>query len=596
MTAPLPPPVVDQEFVVHLFAPLRGPDAATAYQHVRQLWTSGTRRLQITQDVAGLSAGDLPSALTEFTADDLVAVRESDDADRYCVLRQVDDVLNISIALAQPAPEGLRRHPQGSRARPESGRTQRRRLGWTDFDRLWASVSSTDGMLGEARIYLARTPPGSTAPVKATAELGHSIDRFLSPRTHRAVDWWQNGTTTADGFAVWDTKPAGDTSCVRDIVLIAAADQDDELSAWAWSDGTASFPPFARYLMHAAKLRFEARLLDAWHRRSSPDDIDQVLAELTAAWAPEDTDPEQAELLRSRLRRLRTEETKMVGLQAELARLGETVRIARANLSSVPGSQNGAGTSGIFAADQALARWLTDQIDHDLSYVTIDLDRIRGIRAVAADDLRSPPSDVKGTRQASGMARPDGHDVARRVFVVHGRDGVLATRFYDLLRSMKLEPLEWETLVRATGSPSPYLGQVVAMAPHLAQATLVLLSPDDIVELHSELFQGNDQPYERARSAQARPNVYFELGLALMAYPDNTIVVEVGQLRTVADLAGLNVIRFDGSSVAIKKVLDRLRQAGCPADDSGVDWLEAGRFSDLTAYRRGPATHHVGNG
>ena len=153
---------------------------------------------------------------------------------------------------------------------------------------------------------------------------------------------------------------------------------------------------------------------------------------------------------------------------------------------------------------------------------------------------------------------------------------------------MRLEPLEWETLVQATGSVAPYLGQVVARAPHLAQATLVLLSPDDIVSLHSDLFQDNDLPHERVRSGQARPNVLFELGLALMAYPERTIVVEAGQMRPVADLAGLNVIRFNGSAVAIKKVLDRLAQAGCPVDYTGTDWIDGTRFACLAAYRRGP--------
>jgi hypothetical protein len=82
--------------------------------------------------------------------------------------------------------------------------------------------------------------------------------------------------------------------------------------------------------------------------------------------------------------------------------------------------------------------------------------------------------------------------------------------------------------------------------------------------------------------------VLFELGLALMAYPDRTVIVEIGQLRPVADLAGLNVIRFDGSAIAIKKVIDRLAQAGCPVDTSGTDWLDTDRFADLAAYRRSP--------
>jgi hypothetical protein len=50
-----------------------------------------------------------------------------------------------------------------------------------------------------------------------------------------------------------------------------------------------------------------------------------------------------------------------------------------------------------------------------------------------------------------------------------------------------LRPLQWDTLIEATGGTAPSLTDVVARAPDLAQATLVLLSPDDIVELDADL-------------------------------------------------------------------------------------------------------------
>jgi Predicted nucleotide-binding protein containing TIR-like domain len=50
------------------------------------------------------------------------------------------------------------------------------------------------------------------------------------------------------------------------------------------------------------------------------------------------------------------------------------------------------------------------------------------------------------------------------------------------------------------------------------------------------------------RGVQARPSVLFELGLALKACPDRTVIVEVAHMRPMGDLAGLNVLRFDGSA------------------------------------------------
>ncbi|HUY46731.1 MAG TPA: CATRA conflict system CASPASE/TPR repeat-associated protein [Streptosporangiaceae bacterium] len=599
MTAP---PVVDQEFVAHFYAPLDGPQADEAYRQVQRMWEGCRRQLGMTEPIAGLQVPLLaPETRKALPADGVAAAQESPTTDRQSVLRRMHDVLNLSVALAQPMPEGLHPRPGGRLTPVQAARLPtQRRMGWADFAQIWAQASmpGAEAMLGEIRLFLARTPPGDTGVVAATAELGQSLDPLLPYQEDRPQDWWRWGTTTAAGYAVWDTRLAADTSSVREIVLIAAADCDEELSAWAWSDGTPGIPPFARYLMYAAKLRYEARLLDAWHRRPPANDVDEVVAELNVALTRDAPDADDAALLRSRLSRLLREETRLTNLEADLARLRQTVSSALGNLSAAAGPDAGNNATGMFAADQALARWLTEQVEDDLNYVRIDLGRASRVRPLVAEELdqaeradqgpsartagstAGEPGEVTSSRKsAEAAAQTDRSDVIRRVFVVHGRDGALTASFRDLLRAVHLEPLEWEKLVEATGSTAPYLGQVVAQAPHLAQATLVLLSPDDIVELHPDLFQENDHPQERARSGQARPNVLFELGLALMAYPERTIVVEVGQMRPVGDLAGLNVIRFDGSAVAIKKVLDRLRQAECPVDISGTDWLDTGRFA-----------------
>lgn len=621
------PPVVDQEFVVHLFARLGGPGAAESYQEVQRIWAACRETLRMTERIPGLLAPTLPPRqLGDLPADGVAAGQESVDTDRQSVLRRVHDVLSLSMMLAQPVPEGLPSRPGGhlTPVRPPGRRSDQRRLGWADFAQIWAQAHGPGpaALLGEARLFLARTPSGSGGVVEATPEFGRSLDPLLPYRDDRPREWWRWGTTTAGGYALWDTWRTADGSGVREIVLVAAADQDETLSTWAWSDGTPSLPPFARYLMHAAKLRFEARLLDTWHGRPSEDDLDEVLAELPAVVLAEDARPGDAALLRTRVSRLEAEEIRLANLRAELESLRRTVSIARSNMTAVPGCEARHGAGGIFAADQELAQWLTDQVDDDLAYLDIDLGRTSRVRSVAAEALakagsRAPEPAASGTGGASGAGNafgagdasgsmatratasgyPAGEtdqqaaaELARRVFIVHGRDGQLAGRFRDLLSAADLRPLEWETLVEANGSAAPYLGQLVAEAPHLAQATLVLLSPDDVVQLHADLYQDNDLPHERVRAAQARPNVLFELGLALMAYPDRTVVVEVGRMRPVADLAGLNVIRFDGSAPAIKKVLDRLRTAGCPVDYSGA-WLDAARFAGLPAYERGPGTH-----
>jgi predicted nucleotide-binding protein len=560
-------PVVGQELVVHVFSPLDGPQAETAYQQVMRLWSACRGQLGMTEPIRGVPAGTLPPpAPAGLPAGGVAAAQESADACRQAVLRRVHDVLNLSAGLTQPARSG-------------------RRLGWAEWAQLWwqASAAGADAALGEARLFLARAPAASLSTAAATMALGRSLEPLLPYGEDRPREWWRWGSTTSSGYAVWDTRP-GDTGRVREIVIIAAEDREDELSAWAWSDGTTGLPPFARYLMHAAKLRYEARLLDAWGSGGQRGDIAAILAELGVALAPEAPHRDRAGLLRSRLSRLRAEEARLNTLGADLERLGNTVSIAHGNLDTAAGTD--AGAAGMFAADQALAGWLSQQTEDYLRYLRADLEETRRARELAREELGQA-----ATARAAQASDADPAQVRRQVFVIHGRDTVLAGRFFDLLRAVDLRPLEWEALVRATGSAVPSLAEVVAGAPHLAQATLVLLSPDDIVELHSDLVLDNDPPQERAPAGQARPNVLFELGQALMAYPRNTVIVEVGRMRPLSDLGGLNVIRFDGSSAAIQKVLNRLRIAGCAVDTSGVDWLDPGRFADLPACRRGPDTH-----
>jgi predicted nucleotide-binding protein len=196
---------------------------------------------------------------------------------------------------------------------------------------------------------------------------------------------------------------------------------------------------------------------------------------------------------------------------------------------------------------------------------------------------RQEPPQEPGRRTA---VAPSPADRARSVFVVHGRDEEVRREMFALLRRLDLRPLEWEDLVKATGQTAPFLGEVVAGAPAQAQASLVLLTPDDIAKLHPQLLGENEPADETRLTGQPRQNVLIELGMVLMAYPERTVIVEVGALRHVADTAGRNVIRFDGSETALGKIVERLKQAGCPVNDTGSDWRQTWPYRHFAAYRR----------
>jgi len=215
-----------------------------------------------------------------------------------------------------------------------------------------------------------------------------------------------------------------------------------------------------------------------------------------------------------------------------------------------------------------------------------------GTKIFGSSGIPSGPPVASSSPTTAPDAVPEGNqpdaDVSRNVFVVHGRDDQVRAAMFELLRRLDLHPLEWGDLVRATGEATPYLGQVVTNAPAQARAALVLLTPDDIVRLHPALH-GDYEPYFEAREVcQPRPNALLELGMVLMAYPERTLVVEVGQLRPIADINGLNVIRFDGSAAAVRGIVQRLETAGCKVNDAGTDWLDLRSFAALAAYTRTP--------
>lgn len=189
---------------------------------------------------------------------------------------------------------------------------------------------------------------------------------------------------------------------------------------------------------------------------------------------------------------------------------------------------------------------------------------------------KDPPSK-KDTTMA--MNQETGADIARDIFVVHGRDGRIKSQMFAFLRALDLKPLEWSELVSATGQGSPYIGEVLAKAFANNPPVLVLLTPDDEAKLRNCFLNDNDPEYEKTLTPQARPNVLFEAGMAMARCPDRTILVQIGQVRPFSDVAGRHVLHFDGSSTSRNELAQRLETAGCPVSRTGHDWLDVGDFS-----------------
>lgn len=599
MTRPL---VVDQELVVHLFASTTGSDPASVWEQIRGLWSGCRSRLGMIGPIVETGLPDtLPAELAQASAEGAIAAQEDVRGDRQAVLRLVPGAVNLSVVLVRRGTSvngGRRRHGEagGERDAPS----------WADFDRMWSALvaGAAASLFGEVRIYLAKLPGRRGSQVTADPGLGRRLAPLLET-ADQTPDWWRWGTTVMDGCAVWETTWGTEPGRLRRWVVLAGEDRDERVSEWLWSDGGVAMPPAVRHLLNAAMVRHQVRVWEAALRPHAHDaraaEAAARLREVTAAVAASGDDLAAAE---THIAALRDQEAELVSVIKDLRLMRHNVDAASANMAAALGDPPPGGRNPI-SADRALVRWFTAQLDGDLGNLAATQDMIARTRRLADESVtrlraRTPFQDPSAPKPLGSLgygrtsrAGADGVSgaalsVERNVFVVHGRDEELRRRMFDFLRALDLRPLEWEFLVRSFGAASPFLGDVVAHAPAQAQAALVLLSPDDEARLHEQLREEREDAWETRLTGQPRPNVLIELGMVLTAYPERTLIVEVGDLRPIADITGRNTIRFDGSAPSLGKIVERLKAAGCAVDDVGADWRDETRFAGLAAYHRRP--------
>ena len=163
-----------------------------------------------------------------------------------------------------------------------------------------------------------------------------------------------------------------------------------------------------------------------------------------------------------------------------------------------------------------------------------------------------------------------------RVMVVHGRDTHTRDDLFLLLKALGLQPIGWTEAVTATGTASPYNADAVNAAFGIAQAAVVLFTPDEKVRLRGNLRDPNN-PSEAEWAWQPRPNVFYEGGIAFTSHPKQTIIVEHGRPNVPTDLVGRNAVRTENPEWR-HDFAARLHSAGCPVDRDGTEWLSVGAF------------------
>ncbi len=165
------------------------------------------------------------------------------------------------------------------------------------------------------------------------------------------------------------------------------------------------------------------------------------------------------------------------------------------------------------------------------------------------------------------------------LFVVHGRDTALNESMFSFLRAIGLNPMEWSQAIAAAKGANPNVGTVINNTMKKVQGVMVMFSPDEEARLKPNFCAPNEKNTLGKLSAQARPNVLFEAGLALGAHPKKTILVQVGSTRDISDIAGMHIPRLSQSAPSRKELAQRLKKMGFKVTTEGTSWLTEGNFS-----------------
>lgn len=382
-------PLVKLALAAYVFFPAAGADDEQAYARLLGLWSACGDQLGMTDAIASLKLpAELPSSLPPAGGARPLAARQSAGAaiEQALVLRE-HDVFTLIVMLAPEQSAGV---------------------SWQQLDERWASVAesvSPGPVLGEARLYLGLLDgDGSTlAPRgrghrrderaaegrRVLTSAAQSVQAAMPASPDAREGWWRRGATTRQGFGLWEASSRADSCTERRIAVIAAQQRETVLDEWAWTRGDAALPPFGRYLLHAAKVRYELRVHDGGAevrqlRNRADAQVDELLALLAHEEEPGGA-PETEENLIAASTRLLAVQAGSAGLVNAVTRLREmrrTVQIATANMAAALGP--GSAQAGPLADDRALADWFAQRLDDDALYLEAARERTRDVTAVTA--------------------------------------------------------------------------------------------------------------------------------------------------------------------------------------------------------------------
>ena len=210
-------------------------------------------------------------------------------------------------------------------------------------------------------------------------------------------------------------------------------------------------------------------------------------------------------------------------------------------------------------------------------YENFDQDTARASRPSATT---SPRRERTFARPGTSAPDPQPLKTSKRyVFVVRGRDTEAYLALNRFLSALDLRTVTWDDATARAGGGTPHTLDIVRAGIDLADAVIVLMTPDDLAYVKGEFYDAvRDDPREARETGQARQNVVFEAGWAMALGQDKVILVRVGDVRPLSDIDGLNYVWLTNDVDSRRQLITRLRNCELEVHDNHDGWREAGTF------------------
>lgn len=235
-----------------------------------------------------------------------------------------------------------------------------------------------------------------------------------------------------------------------------------------------------------------------------------------------------------------------------------------------------AGMSRAFRRGSAESLDFYENFDKDTHRVSTPAER------PASRPAQESAPRAQRTFKRPGTSAPDvkpERSSRRRVFVVRGRDEAVYQALSLFLNALDLRVVSWDEATTEAGGGTPHTLDIVRAGIELADAVIVLMTPDDLGYVKGEFYNpGRDHPNEAQETGQARQNVVFEAGWAMALGQNKVILTRVGAVRPLSDIDGLNYVWLTNDISSRRQLITRLRNCGLEVHENHDGWREAGEF------------------